>query len=56
MNLNDYLESLAKEGLQERLQHFKKNDDFPELLVPPINKNKRKKNGKNATYFYGELF
>jgi DNA polymerase-3 subunit alpha len=33
MNLNDYLENLAKEGLQERLQHYKKRDNFSELSV-----------------------
>ena len=33
MNLNDYLENLAKEGLQERLQDYKKRDNFSELSL-----------------------
>ena len=33
INLNDYLENLAKEGLQERLQHYKEIGDLPESSV-----------------------
>ena len=31
INLNDYLENLAKEGLQERLQHYINREDFSEF-------------------------
>lgn len=31
VNLNDYLENLAREGLKERLQHYKHREDFLEL-------------------------